>query len=128
MSIQNLADITMRAATREVDAVSAIARPAAPAQAQPQHTAPAPSAALSAAARDAERVKAAAQQLDSYLKSSGRSLEFRVDEKSGRVVVKVHDSATGEVIRQIPNEETLRLAESLADPVRGGSAVLDVVA
>ncbi len=123
MSIQNLADSTARVAIRELDAVAPVAKPAA----QPQPALPArPPAA--AAVPDAERVKAAAKQLDSYLKSSGRNLEFRVDEKSGRVVVKVHDSATGEVIRQIPNEETLRLAESLADPVNGGSTVLDVVA
>ena len=92
------------------------------------------SGAAAAAARAADqteesaRVRAAANQLDNYLKSSGHSLEFRVDERSGRVVVKVHDSVTGEVIRQIPNEETLRIADRLADPVNGGGSLLDLLA
>ncbi len=75
-----------------------------------------------------ERVRAAAQQLDRFIKSSARNLEFRVDEKSGEVVVSVRDSSTGEVIRQIPNEETLRIAERLADQAHASSVVLDVSA
>ena len=60
-------------------------------------------------------MKAAAEQIEAYLKSSGRELEFRVNEDTGRTVITVRDSATGEVIRQIPNDEALRLARLLGD-------------
>jgi flagellar protein FlaG len=60
-------------------------------------------------------VKGAAEQIDSYLKSSGRNLEFQVDEESGEVVVRVRDAATGDVIRQIPGDEVLRLARALQE-------------
>jgi flagellar protein FlaG len=62
-----------------------------------------------------DALKAAAQQIESYLKSTGRELRFRVDEQTGRTVVTVRDSATGEVVRQIPNDEALRLARSLGN-------------
>lgn len=61
----------------------------------------------------AEKVRAAAEQIDSYLKSIGRNLDIRVDQDTGQTVVTVRDAATGDVIRQIPNEEALQLAKSL---------------
>ena len=60
-----------------------------------------------------DALKAAAQQIESYLKDSGRELRFSIDDESGRTVVTVRDSVTGDVVRQIPNEEALRLARSL---------------
>jgi flagellar protein FlaG len=62
-----------------------------------------------------ETVKAVAAQLDAYMKSVSRALEFRVDAASGRTVVSVRDGQTGALIRQIPNEEVLRLAEMAHD-------------
>ena len=55
----------------------------------------------------------ATAQIESYVRSSGRDLQFRVDDESGRVVVSVRDSETGELIRQIPNEEVLRIAHAI---------------
>jgi flagellar protein FlaG len=63
----------------------------------------------------ADSVKAAAQQIDTYLKSTGRNLNFRVDDATGQTVVTVRDATTGDVIRQIPSEEVLRLARSLGE-------------
>ena len=42
-----------------------------------------------------------------------RNLQFSVDDDSGRMVIKVVDSQTDEVIRQIPKEEVLEIARSL---------------
>lgn len=56
-----------------------------------------------------------AQQLDSFLQRVSRSLEFHVDDASGRMVCSVRDAQTGDLIRQIPNEEVLRLAELAHD-------------
>ncbi|HKU15523.1 MAG TPA: flagellar protein FlaG [Steroidobacteraceae bacterium] len=61
---------------------------------------------------DLEKV---AQQMESFLKRVNRSIEFRVDDTSGRVVCSVRDAETGDLIRQIPNEEVLRLAELAHD-------------
>lgn len=47
-----------------------------------------------------------------------RNLLFSVDEDSGRTIVKVVDSATKEVIRQIPSEEILSIAKAL-DRLKG---------
>ena len=69
-------------------------------------------------------VKAAAAQIDSYLKSVGREVQFRVDDDTGMTVVTVRATATGDVIRQIPNEEVLQLARSLKS---GSGALLDLV-
>jgi flagellar protein FlaG len=60
-----------------------------------------------------DAVKAAAEQIEKWMKSSGRALEFRVDSTSGHTVVSVRNPQTGELIRQIPSEETLRLASLL---------------
>jgi flagellar protein FlaG len=65
-----------------------------------------------------------AAQLESYLRSVGRSLQFSVDADSGRTVVSVRDSATGEVIRQIPNAEALRLAQRVGTQ---SNSLIDIV-
>ncbi len=52
-----------------------------------------------------------AKQLDSYIRSVSRSLEFKVDDASGRTIISVRDAETGDLIRQIPNEEALRFAQ-----------------
>ncbi len=60
-------------------------------------------------------IEAVARQLESFLKRVSRSLEFHVDDASGRTVCSVRDAETGDLIRQIPNEEVLRLAELAHD-------------
>ncbi|MQA52988.1 flagellar protein FlaG [Pseudomonas piscis] len=62
-----------------------------------------------------EKVKMAVQEIEKFVQSVKRNLEFSIDEPSGKVVVKVIASDSGEVVRQIPNEEVLRLANSLND-------------
>jgi flagellar protein FlaG len=53
--------------------------------------------------------------INSYAQTVQRGLSFNVDDKSGDVVVKVIDTDSGKVIRQIPSEELLKLAEQLED-------------
>lgn len=55
----------------------------------------------------------AVNRLNEYIQNSRRDLYFSVDKDSGRVVVKVIDSETREVIRQIPSEEVVALARGL---------------
>ena len=54
-------------------------------------------------------IKNIAAQVQSYQ----RSLQFSVDKDSGEVVVKIVDATTKEVIRQIPSQEILDLANRL---------------
>jgi flagellar protein FlaG len=70
----------------------------------------APSA-LPRAEQVAPKVEQIAQRLESYIRSVSRSLEFKVDANSGRTIISVLDAETGDLIRQIPNEEVLRFAE-----------------
>jgi flagellar protein FlaG len=62
-----------------------------------------------------EKLKMAVQEIEKFVQSVKRNLEFSIDEPSGKVVVKVIASDSGEVVRQIPNEEVLKLANSLND-------------
>ncbi|WP_087503404.1 flagellar protein FlaG [Pseudomonas sp. SID14000] len=64
---------------------------------------------------DAEKVKKAVSEIEKFLSSTRRNLEFSTDEESGKIVVKVIASETGELIRQLPSEEALRIAHSLSD-------------
>ena len=59
-------------------------------------------------------IEAALEELVARAAASGASLDFRVDEDSGRVVVSVVDRRDGTVLRQMPSEEALRIARNLA--------------
>lgn len=48
------------------------------------------------------------------LAQQGRNINFSWDKDTAQVIVTVRDAVTKEVIRQIPNEEALALAKSLA--------------
>ena len=51
--------------------------------------------------------------LNELAQNSRRELQFSVHDKSGRTVITVIDSATDEVVRQIPSEEVLDVKERL---------------
>ena len=44
-----------------------------------------------------------------------RGLEFELSEESSRVITRVIDRESGDVIRQIPAEEVLKIAERLEE-------------
>lgn len=54
-----------------------------------------------------ETAKAVATAGNKILQSVNHSLSFRIDETTKQVVIKVVDSDTGELIRQIPTAEIL---------------------
>ncbi|RKZ80849.1 MAG: hypothetical protein DRQ35_01440 [Gammaproteobacteria bacterium] len=56
----------------------------------------------------------AVSQINDYVQNIQRSLQFTVDEESGRDVVTVLDTKTEEIIRQYPSEEVLAFARQLA--------------
>ena len=64
---------------------------------------------------DNEKVTQAVTKLNDYVQNVQRNLQFNIDQESGVMVVKVVEANTDKVIRQIPNEETLRLARNLVE-------------
>jgi len=68
---------------------------------------------------DAERMRQNIQEsvskLNEMMVSSGRGLNFTMDEKLGRPIIYVKNSQTGEVVRQIPNEVVVRIAHGIED-------------
>jgi len=59
-----------------------------------------------------EVVAKAAQQIQTFVQSMGRNLNFSIDSTTGYHIVRVTNPETGETIRQLPSEELLRIAQS----------------
>ena len=55
----------------------------------------------------------AVSRLNDYVQTVQRDLQFEIDNDLGQTIVRVVDQQTQEVIRQIPDEVALRLAEKL---------------
>lgn len=64
---------------------------------------------------DAKELGEAVQKANQDMQSAQREINFSVDKESGITVIKIIDLATEEVIRQIPNEETLSFARHLSE-------------
>ena len=60
-----------------------------------------------------EAVKQAVETIQQVVESMTRDLRFSFDNDLNRTVIKVVDTSTDEVIRQIPAEEVLEIARSL---------------
>ncbi|MEY4083821.1 MAG: hypothetical protein RL483_1190 [Pseudomonadota bacterium] len=61
--------------------------------------------------RDA--MQAAVQQIQGYLQDANRGMNVSIDETTGYYVARVTNSQTGEVVRSIPSDETLRIARNI---------------
>jgi len=57
-----------------------------------------------------EAVAKAAADLQQFVQSMGRNLNFSVDDTTGYHVVRVVNPTTGELVRQLPSEELLQIA------------------
>ncbi|MBW4933761.1 flagellar protein FlaG [Marinobacter liaoningensis] len=62
---------------------------------------------------DSEDVGRAVSQLNDFVQNVQRDLQFEVNQELGKTIVRVVDQETQKVIRQIPDEVALRLAEKL---------------
>ena len=65
-----------------------------------------------------EKLKAAVEKIQEFVSSTASDIKFSIDEQSGQTVVKVVDRETQDVIRQIPSQEMLDLAQAL-DKLQG---------
>lgn len=99
----------------------------APAAAQPRVETKA-NAEVSAATRATPPTPDISHQLEKLtrvLQESQSSLSFSVDDSTGKTVVRVVRSSTGELVRQIPSEEALAIAASIETGEPVGTLGLD---
>lgn len=89
-------------------------RPPAPLQA----AADAVAAVATAQAGNQNQIKKALEEVSRMVQSLGGSLEFSIDQQTGKTLVRIIDTSTNELIRQIPSEEMLTIARSL-DKLQG---------
>lgn len=83
----------------------AVAQTAVPPAQDPAPVQPPPSA---------EAARQAAAQINAFLKSSSAaSVEFTIEGKSDQVIVRIVDSNTNQLIRQIPSEQVLAISQAL---------------
>ncbi len=78
-------------------------------------TTAAPVAALASLERKSDRIDLgnAVADLNKVAQAASQGVRFSVDEESGRTVVKVVDTQTDKVLRQIPSMEALKLWRSI---------------
>lgn len=62
---------------------------------------------------DKATLAAAVKKLNELVAPTLQNIEFSMDQESDRMVVKVVDTATQKVLRQIPNEEVLAFSKTL---------------
>ena len=62
-----------------------------------------------------EEIDTAVRDLNHHAQMLHRELHFSIDKDSGHTVIKVIDAKTDEVIRQIPGEEALKVAQRLSE-------------
>jgi flagellar protein FlaG len=65
----------------------------------------------------AEEIHRDVEAINAQLESMNMSIQFSVDKGSKDVVIKIVDKNSGEVIRQIPSAEMLRLRENMTEMV-----------
>ena len=63
-----------------------------------------------------EQVEQAAARVKDALRGTSSRLEIEIDSDLQKVVVKILNGESGEIIRQIPSQELLDLAKQLGDP------------
>lgn len=62
---------------------------------------------------DAKELQQQVEQVNSRLEQLGMGVSFSIDESSQSPVIKVIDRSTDEVIKQFPNEESLKRMEQI---------------
>ncbi|AUM00390.1 MAG TPA: flagellar protein FlaG [Pseudothauera hydrothermalis] len=64
-------------------------------------------------ANDPQALEEAVKRIREFVQPINDSIQFSLDDDTGRTIVKVIDLQTQEVLRQIPSEEVLNIAKAL---------------
>ena len=62
-----------------------------------------------------QQLNNAVDAVNHAMRQSNQSLEFSVDTSTRKPIVKLVDTSTGELVRQIPSKEMLAIAQSIDD-------------
>lgn len=65
-----------------------------------------------------QEISAALQEIRNAIRPIASELSFSLEQDSGRMLVKIVDTETDELIRQIPSEEMVRISKAL-DKLQG---------
>ncbi|MCE7913430.1 MAG: flagellar biosynthesis protein FlaG [Nitrosomonas sp. PRO4] len=60
-----------------------------------------------------DQIKQAIEKIQGTVNNLTRNLQFSIDKDTGQTVIKVMDTHTEEIIRQIPTEEAIEIARTL---------------
>ncbi len=100
------------------DAASTPAAAAAPSVARPGQTNAGSGQTQRQPVADLAEVRQALDEVREALAPVAQNLQFSIDEDTGTTVIKIIDSSTDEVIKQIPPEEILAVAKAI-DKLQG---------
>lgn len=67
-----------------------------------------------------QEVSRAVDRIQTFVGARARELDFYIDEPTGQTVITVRDRETDQVIRQIPSEEILAVAERINEMHEAG--------
>ena len=62
-----------------------------------------------------QNLQEAIEKLNDQVERNGRGLNFSVDDRLNRPIITVRSTATGEVVRTIPNEVVIKVAHNIED-------------
>jgi len=71
-----------------------------------------------------DTIKAAAATGNAWLQNANHNLQFQVDDATKQVVIRVVDSKTGELVRQIPTVEMLDFIRHMKELEGNAGAIL----
>jgi flagellar protein FlaG len=93
---------------------------------EPQRAPRAPAAPVSepAPAVDPQKIQQATAALNRAMAALSADLEFSSDQESGVTVIRVMDTQTKQVIRQIPSEDVLTITHAIDDVIHKMQGVL----
>ncbi len=71
-----------------------------------------------------EELQGIVEKLNEHVQNVQRNLNFSVDDSSGKTVIRVVDTNTEELIRQIPSEDALRISQSIQEQIDGSDGLI----
>ena len=99
--------------SRKEASLPPVSLPAEPKKPEPKPPAGVPASQQPGAQAQRIAVQKAAEQIDRKLAESFSDLRISIDDTLNRPVVRVVNANTGELVRQVPSEEALRIAKRL---------------
>ena len=64
---------------------------------------------------DEAQGSATGKKQSSQIDSTNRKIDYHIEQDSNELVIKIRDKETGKIIKQIPEEEFLRLTNRISD-------------